>query len=156
MQPAVEGLADAADGLVEGVGAVDGVVNGAARGGKRDLHVVEAGGLELADVGGVCQAAPVGIEARDLTVRFGMVDQLGQVRVQRCLASGEDDVRDADVVKAIEDTEPGLGAERWHIEPIGFVVAMRAMIRAAVGDGKVGLIGRRGAATEEGRLFQIW
>jgi hypothetical protein len=64
-----------------------------------------------------------------------VLNQFRQIRVERGLAAGEDEVRHALRVQGIDDLFPVGRGQRGHVEAVGFVVAVVAGVVAAVGDG---------------------
>jgi hypothetical protein len=98
VQRAGQGVFDAAHRLVEAARAVDGVVQLRPAGRQGDLDMVQPGFDQVVHEGAVGQAAAVAVQADDVAQLVGVADDLQQVGVQRGLAAGQDQVRDAGFV----------------------------------------------------------
>ncbi len=121
---------------------------------KGDLHMIQSGVQQGLQIGFIAKPASVGIDAGDLSVLFGVPHQFGQVVAQGGLAARKDDVRDADLPEMVENFKPGLGIQLRVVARAG-VVAMRAGVVAAVGDGQVHAVGRGRGRGERRRGFKI-
>ena len=120
----------------------------------RDLDMVEPGIHQLLDISLVHQPAGIGVQPGDLSVRFGMPDQLGQVIAQGRFAAGEDDVRNAQLPELVEDPDPLFCGQLGEV-PLAGIVAVGAVVVAAIGDRQVHAVGSGRPGAERHDRFQI-
>ena len=137
-----EDVLQACDGLLEcAVGAHHLIVDFRHAGFDGDLHMVKTRIHELLDVIHIREAARVGVQTCDLSVGFGVANQLWQVISQGGFSAREDDVRHAQRPKLVNDLEPLLSGQFGEV-PLAGVVAVGAVVVAAIGDRQVHAVGR--------------
>ncbi len=76
-----------------------------------DLNMVQPGVHQGLHESRICQLAAIGVQAGDHAQRFSIGDQFRQVGVERGLATGEDDMRDALIPDPVNDSFPFLKAQ---------------------------------------------